>query len=395
MKWDIVRLGDVCELFVDGNWIESKDQSPNGIRLLQVGNVGKGVFIHKNESKKFISTETFMRLNCTEVLPGDILISRLPEPVGRACIVPSLTTRMITAVDCTIARLNLTLCDRLFFMYSLSCDNYFMQVNSFLAGATRQRISRSNLENITISLPPIEEQRRIAAEIERQFAAVEKAKRAAVEQLAAMRALNGAYLRELFEGNDWDIVRLGDVCETMSGGTPTTSNKDFYYNGTIPWLNSGELNQGIVHTAEKFITQAGLDNSSAKIVPMDSVLVAMYGATAGVVGLLNFSSAINQAICAILPNDVFHPYFLYRFLQTQRDKMLSKTAGGAQPNISQEIIKSLSIPLPPLDEQRRIVTEIERKFATVERVKTAGMEQLNTINTIPTAILRQAFNVEM
>ena len=99
-------IGEISAFISDGDWIESKDQSESGIRLLQVGNIGLSEFIPKDERAKYISEETYAKLNCTEIFPGDILISRLPEPVGRACIVPEGLGRCITAVDCTILRLN-------------------------------------------------------------------------------------------------------------------------------------------------------------------------------------------------------------------------------------------------------------------------------------------------
>ena len=103
--YTMVQLGELAELFTDGNWIESKDQSPTGIRLIQTGNIGIGDYIDKKaERARFISEETFKRLGCTEVFPGDVLVSRLPDPVGRACAIPDLGIRMITAVDCTIIR---------------------------------------------------------------------------------------------------------------------------------------------------------------------------------------------------------------------------------------------------------------------------------------------------
>jgi len=189
----------------------------------------------------------------------------------------------------------------------------------------------------------------------------------------------------------WDIVRLGDFFVTTSGGTPMSSNKSYYENGTIPWLNSGEVNQGIIYKSEKFITQAGLDNSSAKIIPKGSVLIAMYGATAGVVGLLYFKSAINQAICAVMPHRKVLPSFLFAYLKTQKNVLLGKTSGGAQPNISQEIIKSLNVPIPPLDEQRRIATEIEHQLVIAERAKQAAKEQLAIAQALNAAYLREVF----
>ena len=150
--WSKCELGQLCEKFTDGDWIESKDQSNSGIRLIQTGNIGIAEYLDKPKSKKWISNETFERLHCEEVFPGDILISRLPEPAGRACIVPDIGVRMITAVDCTIVRTNSGVSNKFLVQY-LSSQRYFDKVNAVLAGGTRQRISRSNLSSLSILIP--------------------------------------------------------------------------------------------------------------------------------------------------------------------------------------------------------------------------------------------------
>ena len=157
----IPLLGLIKEI-MDGDWIESKDQSPRGIRLIQTGNVGVGEYIEKPESAKYISEETFERLHCTEIYSGDILVSRLPSPAGRACIVPNTNERMITAVDCTIIRCDETRCISEYLTQFLNSPSYFKTVESFLAGGTRQRISRKNLESILVPMVEMEEQKQIA-----------------------------------------------------------------------------------------------------------------------------------------------------------------------------------------------------------------------------------------
>ena len=102
--WEIKKLGEVCSFIDDGDWIESSDQSTNGIRLIQTGNIGNGVYLDKKEKSHFISEETFNRLHCTEIFAGDCLVSRLPDPIGRSCIIPETKQKMITAVDCSILR---------------------------------------------------------------------------------------------------------------------------------------------------------------------------------------------------------------------------------------------------------------------------------------------------
>ncbi len=164
----------------------------------------------------------------------------------------------------------------------------------------------------------------------------------------------------------WPMVKLGEVCETTSRGTPLKANALYWKEGTIPWLKSGEVAQGEIWKTEEFITDLGLKESSAKVLPVDTVLVAMYGATAGQVGILKISAATNQAVCGVLPNKLFNPMFLFHILLSKKDYMISLSSGGAQPNISQGIIRNLEIPLPPLSIQEEIVAEVKRYQAVID-----------------------------
>ena len=151
-SWEQRKLSSLCDKFTDGDWIEAKDQSSSGVRLIQTGNVGVAEYLDKSNNKKWVSKDTFEALHCEEVFEGDILISRLPEPAGRACIVPYLGTKMITAVDCTIVRVSENTSNEFLLQY-LSSQKYFDEVNTCLAGGTRQRISRSNLANFDVPMP--------------------------------------------------------------------------------------------------------------------------------------------------------------------------------------------------------------------------------------------------
>ena len=162
-----------------------------------------------------------------------------------------------------------------------------------------------------------------------------------------------------FSNATFPMVQLDSICQTASGGTPNSSTREYYENGTINWLKSGEVRQGLIYSAEQKITELGLKNSSAKIFPVDTVLVAMYGATAGQVGLLKVGSATNQAICGILPSDRILPKFLFYLLKGKKEFLITQSTGGAQPNISQKIIRNLQIPLPSLSIQENIVAELD------------------------------------
>ena len=160
-----VPLSSLCDTFIDGDWIEAKDQSDSGIRLIQTGNVGVGVYKDKDDKARYISEETFNKLNCTEVVEGDILISRLPDPVGRACAVPGELGKCITAVDCTIIRLNNKALPKYFIAFTNTPD-YAMQIKKVLSGTTRLRVSRANLGRIEVPLPSKDEQIKFVAIVE-------------------------------------------------------------------------------------------------------------------------------------------------------------------------------------------------------------------------------------
>ena len=188
--------------------------------------------------------------------------------------------------------------------------------------------------------------------------------------------LSGERYREgLVKSSEFEYHKIGDLFKTSSGGTPLKNRKDYYEGGTIPWIKSGEVGQGFVYKAEEFITHEGLANSSAKIFPVNTVLVAMYGATAGKVGLLKFEASTNQAVCGIYPDERVIPEFLFHILRAKTDYLVQVSSGGAQPNISQSIIRDLEIPLPPLEVQKEIVAEIEGYQSRIEALKQEIAEQ--------------------
>lgn len=150
--WKCVCLSALCKNIIDGDWIESKDQSDDGIRLIQTGNIGVGKYLDKPNRAKYISEETFSTLKCTEVLNGDVLVSRLPDPIGRACLIDDLQNRSITAVDCSILRFESLTTAKLFVQIA-STSKYFNEISNLAGGSTRVRIARKELEKLRITIP--------------------------------------------------------------------------------------------------------------------------------------------------------------------------------------------------------------------------------------------------
>ena len=173
----------------------------------------------------------------------------------------------------------------------------------------------------------------------------------------------------------WELIKISEVCETSSGGTPLSGNYDYYDKGNILWINSGEVKHGVITNSENKITELGLKNSSAKIFPVNTVLLAMYGATAGQVGILGVEASTNQAVCGILPSKKLLPFFLYNYLKTQYENILNLRSGVARLNISQDVVKNMIIPFPPIEIQQKIVDEIE----VLESKETKAKEEVESL----------------
>lgn len=176
----------------------------------------------------------------------------------------------------------------------------------------------------------------------------------------------------------WPVVEIQEICRTGSGTTPSRKNAD-YYSGQIPWVKSGELRETEIFGTEEHVTEKALSETSLKLVPPGALLVAMYGATVGRVGLLGVEATTNQAVCHVVPdNERAYTRYLFHLLQAKAAELVSRGVGGAQPNISQGIIKSLKIPLPPLEEQKRIAGILDQA-AELCRLRTRALDKLNTL----------------
>jgi restriction endonuclease S subunit len=189
----------------------------------------------------------------------------------------------------------------------------------------------------------------------------------------------------------WPMVRLGDVAKTSSGGTPKRSVSS-YYDGDIPWVKSGELGDRIVYETEERISQAALEQSSAKLFPKGTLCVALYGATVGKLGILGIDAATNQAVCGIFLPESIDTRFAYRFLESKRRELIEKGKGGAQPNISQEIIRDLAFPLPAIGVQRQIIAEIEKQFTRLDAGLAALRRVQANLKRYRAAVLQHAYD---
>lgn len=155
-----------------------------------------------------------------------------------------------------------------------------------------------------------------------------------------------------------EYLKIKDFAEVVTGGTPSTNKNEYWENGTIPWIQSGSCRDDVVNNPDKYITELGLKSSSAKIMPKNTVIIALTGATTGKVGLLNIETSANQSVTGILPNKKCIPLYLFYYLISIRNKIISDCYGGAQKHISQGYVKELTIPIPEINEQEKFVNKV-------------------------------------
>ena len=194
--------------------------------------------------------------------------------------------------------------------------------------------------------------------------------------------------------DSWVWEQLGNCGKWSSGGTPSAKVIN-YYGGPIPWLNSGELDDGIVYTAQKSLSQEGYDNSSAKLLPPQTLLVAMYGATIGKAAITGFECSTNQAVAACQPNENFDVRFLLYYVISQREMLRKLGQGGAQPNISQALLKAYPCPRPPITDQKSIVARIDALFAQIDEGEAALSDARAGVETYRKSLLKAAVTGEL
>ena len=390
MEWGEQKLSSLCDMFTDGDWVESKDQSAEGVRLIQTGNVGEGVFKDRRDKRRFISEETFSRLKCTEILEGDCLVSRLPDPVGRSCLIPFTGEKMITAVDCTIIRLNRSHLLPEFFNYFTQSYAYLNVVESLTSGATRKRISRKNLGEVPIPLPPIPEQQRIVAILDQAFADIEKARANAEKNLKNARELFDSYLNQVFSqrGEGWKETTLGESCEFSNG---KAHEKSIDENGAFIVVNS------------KFISQAGAvvkrTNELKHPLNIGDIAMVMSDVPNGKALAKCFivpeenKYSLNQRICSI-KSDLFFTRFLYYQLN-RNPFLLAFDNKGSQANLRKDEILSCPLWLPSFEKQQEISSKLDSLMNHADFLLDTYSNKLASLDELKKSLLQQAFSGEL
>jgi type I restriction enzyme S subunit len=394
--WTTKTLADVCTVFADGDWIESKDQSTDGIRLIQTGNVGEGEFKDRSDKARYISEETFARLRCTEIYEGDCLISRLPDPVGRSAILPDTGERMITAVDCTIVRFDQTLCLPTFFNYYSQSTEYINNIAERCTGTTRNRISRSQLGNTTLPIPSIKEQHRIVTLLDEAFADIATAKANAEKNLQNARELFDNALQSLVDGtsNDWTQRTMAEVCDITS--KLVDPREDHYLD--LPHVGAGNIESKTsalvdVKTAreENLISGKFLFDESmvlySKIRPYLMKVVRP-----------DFNGLCSADIYPLAPKpDIITRDYLYYLLlaPTFTEYAIKGSARAGMPKVNREHLFAYQFLLPKVQDQKRITENLDQIANETIRLESIYRQKLTALDDLKKSLLHQAFSGQL
>jgi type I restriction enzyme S subunit len=393
--WDTKPLSELCELFADGDWVESKDQSQEGVRLIQTGNVGEGMFKDRAEKARYISESTFKRLRCSEIFEGDCLISRLPDPVGRSCILPETGERMITAVDCTIVRFKSGGIFPAFFNYYSQSDDYLITVARECTGTTRVRISRSNLGTIPIPVPPLAEQRRIVGVLDEAFEGIATAKANAEKNLQNARALFEGHLQSVFtQRSEGKEVAIGEVAEIFDGPHATPKTVD---EGPV-FLGISALQDGVINLGEtRHVTSEDFRKWTRRVRPQARDVVFSYETRLGQAAIipehLECCLGRRMGLVRLDHRQVTPRFFVYQYISPPyRSFLQSKTVRGATVDrLSLKEFPSFPIWLPQLDTQERVAAGLDEFKEETQRLATVYERKLASLGALKKSLLHQAF----
>lgn len=379
----MAKLKEVCTFFADGDWIESSDQSDEGIRLIQTGNIGEGKYLEKETRAKYISESTFNKLSCTEVYPGDILVSRLPEPVGRACIIPEKNERMITAVDCTICRPNETLISKEYMCYFMRSNVYHTRLLGSVTGTTRKRISRKNLGNVEVKIPPKGEQNAIVKQLDCLTSVISLRSR----ELELLDELVRGRFVELFgdpviNPMAWEKRLLKDVCTKLNDGTHFSPES--FETGKYKYVTA------------KNIKASGFDFTNITYVPeevhraiyercnpeLGDVLYIKDGATTGIamVNTLEEEFTLLSSVALLKQNRaIMNGHFLTTLLNNENMYMdiRNNMGGAAITRLTVAKLNAIRVIVPPIELQNEFADFVQQ----IDKSKFRGFSMLTTMKS--------------
>jgi type I restriction enzyme, S subunit len=391
-------------LFIDGDWIESKDQDPNGeVRLIQLADIGDGIFV--NKSNRFLTKEVARQLKCTFLQKGDILIARMPDPLGRACIFPGNERECITVVDVCILRPNSENIFNEYIKHLINNPYFRNRILAYSTGATRKRISRSNLDKIHFDLPTYEDQIRIATVLTRTETIISKRK----ESIKVLDELLKNTFLEMFGPQNksfpqWPVVEIKDLAANHKGSMrtgPFGSNllhSEFVESGDVAVLGiDNAVKNKFAWSNRRYITMEKYNELSPyRIFPGDVIITIMGTVGRSAVIPDDIPLAINTKHLAALTLDKqkANPHFISYSIHSNPyivKQFAKKNRGAIMNGLNLGIIKETKLHKPPIELQNKFAVIVE-KF---ESLKVKYTQSINELENLFNSLSQRAFKGEL
>lgn len=384
-----------AEVFVDGDWVESKDQDPNGdVRLIQLADIGDGFYIDK--SSRFLNSETAKRLKCTYLKAGDILVARMPDPLGRACIFPKSEMPCVTVVDVCIIRPNPNKVDNRWLMHTINSPVMRQRINEYVTGTTRQRISRGNFSKLKISVPPLAEQRRIASILD-QADELRQKRQQAIEKLDQL--LQATFI-DMFgdpvsNPKGFEVKKLSEQVDLIQiGPFGTQLHQEDYIENGIPLINPSHIKNGkIIPNHKLTVSQSKYEELTQYHLRLNDVLLGRRGemgrcavVTQNEVGWLCGTGSL-----FLRPNlEKINPFFLELLLSSDSIKryLENVSQGQTMANLNKTIVGSIPLISPSIEIQNKFFLIAEK----IDKMKTELKSAKNQVNNLFSSLQNQAFN---
>lgn len=377
--WEYKKLGEVCTLISDGSHNPPKGIDHSLYRMISSQNVFDDNLQITEDNVRYITESDHLCENKRTKLQKDVVLLTIVGTIGRSCVLKG--NEGCLTLQRSVAALHPS--DQIMPRYLMHClIGNRHTLNQEAHGIAQKGIYLRQLSSLSIPLPPKSTQLAIVTELDK----INELIRLKKEQLKDFDDLAQSLFYEMFgdpveNEKGWEVKKLGKVCSIGTGSTPNRKNKDFYENGTYPWVKSTEVCNLPIYSVEEYITEEALKNSNCTLYPQNTILMAMYGQgkTRGQIGLLKIEACTNQAVAAIIPaKEVVDEIFLCQHLMLMYEHIRNMARGGNQANLNLSIVKSIQIFLPPLSLQHLFAQRIEQ----IEREKSEVQKSIQDLETL-------------
>jgi len=354
MKWDKGIVDDLCDINPEN---VSQNYSHDSIVYFDITSVGSGIVTINDEIALSNAPSRAKRI----VRSNDTILATVRPGNKSYYYFKTASENFVASTGFAVLRPKKEKTDPRFLYYLVSEPGFTAYLVAYEQGANYPAVTPNIICGKPISIPPLPTQRRIASILSAYDDLIENNLKRI--KLLEEKAFIGYKLL-----NKGEKFKLSELYDTSSGGTPSRTNPE-YFTGEINWFKSKELADSILLESEEKITESAVDKSSAKLFPIGSVIMAMYGATIGKLGLLSMPSTTNQACCAIIQKDeVKSNYYIFNWLLENREYVLSYRMGAAQENISQQVIKNLLVPIPNYNDLRIFNSEMRPIYQLIKNI---------------------------